>query len=124
MNADAFARLLVDYCLDVAPGQQILLNSTTLAAPLLLALQREILEREAWPLLRVDLPGQSENHWRAARDVHLDGFARAELAEAEAIDASLRIQATENASALAGVDPARLTRAARGRAPLREQLLR
>jgi aminopeptidase len=124
MNADAFARLLVDYCLDVAPGQQILVNSTTLAAPLLLALQREILEREAWPLLRVDLPGQSENHWRAARDVHLDGFPPVELAEAEAIDASLRVQATENANALAGVEPARLARAARGRAPLREQLLR
>ena len=45
------------------PGQQVLVRSTTLAAPLLLALQRAILEREAWPLLRVELPGQDEGFW-------------------------------------------------------------
>jgi aminopeptidase len=123
VNPDAFARLLTDYCLDVQAGQQILVSSTTLAAPALLALQREILARDAWPLLQVELPGQAEGFWRAARDAQLDGFASAELAQAERIDASLRIQATDNANALAGVDPARLARAARGRAPLREALI-
>jgi aminopeptidase len=124
MNSDAFARLLVDYCLEVQPGQQVLVNSTTLAEPLLLALQREILAREAWPLLRVELPGQSEGFWAAARDAHLDGYAAVELAEAAGVDASLRIQASANGNALAGVDPARIARAARGRAPLRQELLR
>jgi aminopeptidase len=122
-NVDGFARLLTDYCLEVQPGQQVLVQSSTLAAPLLLALQREILEREAWPLIRASLPGQDESFWSAARDVHLDGVAAAELAEAEEIDASLRIQATDNANALAGVDPARLSRAARSRARLRELVL-
>ena len=63
------------------------MRSTTLAAPLLLALQRELLERDAWPLLRAELPGQAEGFWAAARDAHLDGFAPLELAEAEATDA-------------------------------------
>ena len=45
------------------------------------------------------------------------------LAEAEHVDASLRILASDNANALAGVDPARLARAARARAPLREIVL-
>ena len=40
-------RLLADYCLDVAEREQVLVRSTTLAAPLLLELQREILAREA-----------------------------------------------------------------------------
>ena len=75
MNVDGFARLLTDYCLEVTPGQQVLVQSSSLAAPLLLALQREILEREAWPLIRASLPGQDEGFWSAARDVHLDGFA-------------------------------------------------
>ena len=47
-----FAALLCDYCLDVQPGQQVVVRSTTLAAPLLLALQEELLVREAWPLIR------------------------------------------------------------------------
>jgi aminopeptidase len=123
VNAEAFARLLAGYCLDVQPGQQVLVGSTTLAEPLLLALQRELLEREAWPLIRAELPGAAEAWWAAARDAHLDGVPAVELAEAEGIDASLRIIATENANALAGVDPARIARATRARAPVREALL-
>ena len=124
MNADAFARLLCGYCLDARPGQQVVVRSTTLAAPLLLAVQRELLERGAWPLLRTALPGQDENWWAAAQDAHLDAFAPAELAEAEGTDASLAIQAPDNTTALAGVDPARMARAARARAPVREAALR
>jgi aminopeptidase len=120
MNVDGFARLLTDYCLEVSPGQQIQVSSTTLAAPLLLALQREILERGAWPLLDVSLPGQSEGYWAGVTDAALDSFPSAELAAAQELDASLRIQATDNANALASVDPTRLARAARAQAPLRE----
>jgi aminopeptidase len=123
VNVDGFARLLTDYCLEVQPGQQVQVSSTTLAAPLLLALQREILQRGAWPLLDVSLPGQGEGFWEAARDAHLDAFPAAELALAQRLDATLRIHATENANALAGVDPARLARFARSRGPLREATL-
>ena len=120
----AFARLLCGYCLDAQPGQQVVVRATTLAAPLLLAVQRELLERGAWPLLRAELPGQGEAWWAAAGEAHLDGFAPAELAEAEQTDASLTIQAPENTSALAGVDPTRIARAARARAPIREASMR
>jgi aminopeptidase len=124
VNPDAFARLLCGYCLDAQPGQQVVVRSTTLAAPLLLAVQRELLERGAWPLLRTALPGQDEGWWAAAQDAHLDAFAPAELAEADGTDASLTIQAPDNTTALAGVQPARMARAARARAPVREASLR
>jgi aminopeptidase len=119
-----FAALLCDYCLEVQASQQVSVRSTTLAAPLLLALDEALLEREAWPLVRASLPGAEEVFWRAARDVHLDGFAPAELAETEATDASIRIQAPDNTRALAGVPADRMSRAARARAPLREAALR
>src|SRR5688500_3486755 len=98
----AFAALLCDYCLEVRPGQQGVVRSTTLAAALLTELQRAMLEREAWPLVRAELPGSDEVLWAAARDAHLDTFPAAELAEAEATDASLGIQAPANTRALAG----------------------
>jgi aminopeptidase len=120
----AFARLLAGYCLDARPGDQVVVRSTTLAAPLLLALQRELLEREAWPLLRVELPGAAEQWWDVARDAHLDGFAPTELLEAESTQATVGIQAPENVTALAGVDPARMARAARARTPVRAASLR
>jgi len=76
-DPERFAALLAGYCLDVQPGQQVLVRSTTQAAPLLLALQRELLGRGAWPLLRTALPGQDETWWAAAQDHHLDAFAPA-----------------------------------------------
>ena len=94
------------------------MRGSSLAAPLLLELQRELLEREAWPLLRVDLPGAEEGFWEAARDAHVDSFPPLELAEAEGVDASLRVVAPDNVNALAAVDSARLARATRARAPL------
>jgi aminopeptidase len=124
IEADRFAELLAGWCLDVQPGQQVLIESSTLAAPLLLALQRTMLERGAWPLLRADLPGQGEGFWAAARDAHLDTFPAAALAELEAVDATLRIQAPDNTRALAEVDPAAIARVARAQAPLREARMR
>jgi aminopeptidase len=119
----AFAALLCDYCLGVRAGEQVVVRSTTLASPLLLALQRALLEREAWPHLRVTLPGQEVGFWAAARSSHLDEFAPLDLVEAEATDASLSIHAPSNTRELSGVDPALLTRAARARAPVREAAL-
>ena len=124
VDAAAFARLLAGYCLEVEAGQQIVVRSTTLAAPLMLELQREILERDAWPLMRVELPGQTAGYFRHARDTHLDGYAGLAYDEAKKADASLAIQAPENTRALAGIDPERLRRSAVGRQPVRQQALK
>ena len=120
----AFAELLAGYCLEVQPGQQVLVRSTALAAPLLLELQRAILARDAWPVLRVELPGETAAFVREAGDRHLDEVPRVAQREAEAIDVTLGIQAPENTRALASVDPARLARLARARRPLREATLK
>ena len=119
-----FADLLTGYCLDVQPGQEVIVRSTTLAEPLLLECQRAILERDAWPLLRVELPGATAAFHRHAHDRHVDRFPEVSWAEARKAHASLAIQAPENTRALAGIDPARLARAARARMPLREQALK
>jgi len=119
----AFAALLCDYCLGVQPGEQVVVRSTTLASPLLLALQRAVLEREAWPHLRVALPEQEAGFWAAARSCHLDAFAPLDLIEAKETDAALTVHAPANTRELAGVAPAMLARAARARAPVREAAL-
>jgi aminopeptidase len=120
---DRFADLLAGYCLEVQEGQQVLVRSTPLAAPLLLELQRAILTRGAWPLLRVALPGEEEGFFAHAGDAQLDGFPPLALAEAEGSDASLRIVAPDNTRALAHVEPERIARAARARRPVREAAL-
>lgn len=124
LDAARFAELLTGYCLDVEPGQEVVVRSTALAAPLLLEVQRAILERDAWPLMRVELPGATAGFYRHAQDRHLDLFSEVAFAEAKKAHAQLGIQAPENTRALAGIDPARLARAARARKPLREHTMR
>jgi aminopeptidase len=110
IDADRHAELLAGYCLDVQPGEQVMVHGTQAAAPLLIALQRAILARDAWPLLRVGLDEETFS----------EGIAPLERVEAETTDAIVRIISPVNALALAGVDPARLAAATRARAQLRE----
>ena len=119
-DTERFAALLCDYCLDVQPGWQVLVRSTTLAAPLLRALHAAILARDAWPLLRAELPGVEEDFYALARERHLDSFGSIAEAEDAQADAFLTIQAPENTRALADADPQRMARVARSRAPLGE----
>ncbi len=133
MNADGsrqagpdprrFAELLCDWCLEVVPGQQVLISSTTLAAPLLTELHAAVLDRDAWPHVRAALPSLAAGFYRHARDRHLDGFAPLELAETESVDTLLGIDAPANAAALADVDPTLVQRAASARAPIRDARL-
>jgi aminopeptidase len=124
VDSAAFADLIAGYCLEVRKGQQVLVRSSPLAAPALLELQRAILERGAWPILRVELPGQAEGFYAHAQEWMLDEFPGLAMREAKECDATVGIQAPENTRALAGVDPALIARMARGRREVREQMLK
>jgi aminopeptidase len=120
IDADAFATLLCDWCLEPTEGQQVMVSTSTLAVPLVTAMHRAVLERGAWPLLRLSPSGSERDFYELASDAQLDSVAPLELAEAQTVDASLRIDAPANLRQLAGIDPGRLARATRGRLALRE----
>jgi aminopeptidase len=119
IDADAFAVLIVDWCLEVQPNQQILIQTTTLAQEPAAALHRAVLERGAWPLLRLDPPGLDAGFYRHARAEQLDRVAPIQLAEVGAADASVRIEAPADPRALAKVDPSLIARRSRALAALR-----
>ncbi len=123
IDPDDFAALLCEWCLEVRGGQQVLLGTSILALPLVRSLHRALLDRGAWPLLRLSPPWLTEDFYRHAAEEQLDAFAPLELLEAQHADASLRIDAPANLRALAGIDPVAITRAARARAPVREARL-
>jgi aminopeptidase len=120
----AFAELLAGYCLEATEQQQVLVRSTTLAAPLLLELQRALLQRGAWPLIRAELPEATAGFLRHAQDLHLDLVAPLDLEEARRVQATLSIQAPANTRALTEVDPARIARVARARRDVRNETLK
>jgi aminopeptidase len=124
LDPAAFAGLLSGYCLEIGPGDVVLVRSTSLAEPLLLEVQRALLERDAWLLLRVELPGQTRGFYDHARDRHLDDYPDLALTEAKRIDALLGIQAPGDTRELIGVDPERIARYARARRPIREATMK
>jgi aminopeptidase len=120
-DPDAFAKLLCEWCLEVRERDYVLVFSTTLAAPLIRAVHRQLITRGAWPPgVRIALPGLAEDFYRLAGDELLDTVPPQDLAEMERIDAYLNIQAPANTRALSDVDPALIARAARARAPVLE----
>jgi aminopeptidase len=120
IDADAFAVLLADWCLEVQPNQQILIQTTTLAQEPAAALHRAVLERGAWPLLRLDPPGLDAGFYRHARAAQLDAVAPIQLAEISAADASIRIEAPADPRALAKVEPGLIARRARALGAVRQ----
>ncbi len=124
MNPDRYAALLCDWCLQAGLGDQVLVNTTTLALEPVRALHRALLKRGAWPLIRVTPAGLTEDFYRYALEEQLDGYASLELAEVEQGDAWLRIDAPANTRALAGIDPGLVARAARARSQIQEARLR
>jgi aminopeptidase len=120
IDRDAFATLICDWCLEVEPGQRVLVASSTLAEPVLAALHAALLERGAWPFLALAPAGHAERILEHGQDLHLDAVNPMEQAVTETTDAVLRIAAPENTRALSGADPARLTRLAKGESALRE----
>jgi aminopeptidase len=116
----AFAALLCDWCLQARAGDEVLIVSTTLATPLVAAVHDALLEREAWPLIRMSPPELAAGFYRVARPRQLDSYPAVELAEMQAATAFVRIDAPANTRALAEIDPDSIARAARARQPVQE----
>ncbi len=123
-DPERFAELLCEWCLQVREGDQVLVGSTPQSMPLVAAVHGALLERGAWPMIRLTPSELAEDFYLHAGEMHLDSFAPLELVEAQALDARLVIQAPTNTRALASVDPSLIARSARARGPIREALLR
>ncbi|HEY1509022.1 MAG TPA: aminopeptidase [Solirubrobacteraceae bacterium] len=122
-DPDAFAKLICDWCVEAREGDHVVVATTVPSLPLAQALHGAILERGAWPLMRFAADVFAESFYANAGDEQLDGFAPLELSETQGADAFIGISAPTNTRALAAVDPARITRMARARAPLQEARL-
>ena len=123
-DPDAFAALLCDWSMSVAPGDRVGIYSTTLAADLAAALNRAVLERDAWPYVALEPAGLAADLYRHAQARHRSEPPPTHLAAAGALDAFVRIEAPANTTELADVDPATVAEVAGARRPLQEASLR
>jgi aminopeptidase len=123
-DPDAHAGLLCEWCLQATEGEQVLVGMPVLALPLVRAVHRALLQRGAWPLIRLAPSELAPDFFRFARDFQLDSFAPLSLAEAQGADCVLGIDAPANTRALQEVDPTLIARQTRGSLPVREARLK
>jgi aminopeptidase len=97
-RVDAYAKLLVERCLNVQPGMQVLIRTTPLATPAVLALEREIARRGASPVLRIAFVMWPTNPaWAAEAPVELIGeLSGLDRFAADHMDARVTMDAPEN----------------------------
>ncbi|MDO9355822.1 MAG: aminopeptidase [Solirubrobacteraceae bacterium] len=118
-DPDAHAALLCDWSLRIRAGDAVLVEVPEAALPLGRALHRAILQRGAWPTLRVEIEGLARDVIEHAGDAQLDAPSPIALAELAAATKLVRIHAPGPVEPLAGADPARVAQLARGRSALR-----
>ncbi len=108
-RVEEYARLLVERCVHVEPGWQVLLISTPLARPLVEAVMRNIARRGAYVLTRINFGGLTNLPWvLEAPAVLLEEMAPIERYALENADAVITIGAPENTREASSVNPQRL----------------
>jgi aminopeptidase len=109
---EQYARILLETCLDVQPGWQVLVSSGPLARPLIEEVSRQLARRGAHAILRLTLDGETLNvPWvEAASDELLSQASSLRVHELETADALIAIQAPENTRELSSVSAERIGR--------------
>lgn len=120
---EKYAHLLVHYCTNVQPGDNVMLNVETPALPMARALAREVLRSDATPLLRLTYPEWSYDLVELAGDAYFEGKPAVELAELERTQAWIRVAAPANKRDLQAADKQRITRIGKRNRPILNQRL-
>jgi len=123
-RVEQYARLLVETCLDVQPGMQVIVNGGALGRPLIEEVSRQIGRRGAYAVLRISLDGAGLNvPWATeAPEALLSEPAPIVRHEMEHVDALLTIEAPENTREASAVSPERLSLVQAGVRPLLERI--
>ena len=107
---ERYAKLLVGYCTNVQPSENVLLNIESPALALARALTREVLKAGGIPHLRVTYPELTADILELATDAYLNAEAGLELSEIKHADAWIRVGAPSNTRTLQGADKSKLGR--------------
>lgn len=101
------ARLLVDYCVAVQPGDKVLLSGTALSLPLMTATYEEIIRAGGLPLPLIGGGGFEEILLKQGNDDQIQHIPEPVRLVYDTYDCLISISGQSNTRSLSGVDPAR-----------------
>ncbi len=97
-----YAQLLVDYCLELTPGDRLLVSTTTLAIPLVREVHRVAMERGAHVEVDLAWDGRGRTFLETASDEQLAYVGAQKKVAFETFEAYLAIKAPFNLRSMAG----------------------
>jgi aminopeptidase len=121
---EKLAKVMVNYSLELKPGQTFWLRTTPLAEELNLAVYEEAIKAGAHVHLDQRMPGADEIFYKYASDEQLDYISPIRQILIETFDASLYIEALHNSRSLSGVDGSRIARFRRASADLFNKMMK
>jgi aminopeptidase len=118
------AEIIVDYSLNLKPGEEVVINASVEAIPLVRELVRKIVEKEAYPLLiRLDEESITEAFYKYAPQNVLTHVSIVEKEIVEKASASISIISPSHTKPLANVDPEKIKTRAQARRELNKIFL-
>ena len=117
-RVEKLARVLVNYSLELKPGQKLWLRTTPLAEELNLVVFEEAVKAGAHIFIDQRMPGAEEIFFRYASDEQLDYISPIRDIIIETFDAELYIEAEHNSRSLSGIDGSRMARSRKAGAEL------
>ena len=124
-----FAKVLVDYCTRIKPGDRVLIEGTTVAEPLIRELFILVMERGGHPHPMVHLPGmmpfsQDEMYLTYANDTQLDFIPTFYKLAYDQFESRIRIHSATNTRGTTSIDPNKSKRRAAALGPISEAQFR
>lgn len=116
------ADLLVNYSLELKPGESVRIDGGTVAAPFVRELYREALRAGANPRTRVEVEGIDVIAVSEASDEQLTFVSEIDRFEVENVDAIVTIWGDRNTRALSQADPQRVSKKIASRRKLTNRL--
>lgn len=105
---DKWAAMLVNYSLDLQPGETLLIETTPLSQELCLLVYKEAIKAGAHPYISIELPGAKEIFLETATDIQLMYVTPVYKFMYENFDAYIYIHAPANTRSLSNIDPIRI----------------
>ena len=124
-----YAKVLLEYCTRIKPGDRLLIEGTTAAEPLIRELYIQALQKGAHPHPMVGLPGmtpfiQDELYLTYANDAQLDFVPTFHKTAYDQFESRIRIHSATNTRGTTNIDPNKAKRRAAGLGPVTEAQMR
>ncbi len=118
------AKLLIEHSVMVKKGENIMIDASAEAAPLVLELYKQIIQKGAFPVSRIGLYGMSYNYFKYASDEQIKNFPQLSLDEMKKMDGWIGISSASNLRELSNIDPKKLSMRGKVTRPISDERLK